>query len=98
MTGLPGSDSDVRRAVDKFSLARQLEQDSLDMTERSEQDISDRTSGTGQLGQDTRDKSDWKSLPYSYLDRTETTGQATHDIVWKMYIFMKIQIFCKNIY
>ncbi len=68
MTGLPGHDSGIRRALDKVAWGRavvtgQLGQDSLDMTDRSGEDISDRISGTRQLGQDSQDRSDWTSQP-----------------------------------
>jgi hypothetical protein len=54
----PGHDSNVRRAVANMAWAGQLEQeDSRDRTDESGQDVLDRASGTGQLGQDSRDRS-----------------------------------------
>jgi hypothetical protein len=44
-TGLPGHDSGVKRAVDMGVWAEELEQDSWD-----------RIAGTGQQGQDSRDR------------------------------------------
>ncbi len=58
MTELPGYDTGVRRAVANVAWAGQLEQeDSYDRTDGSKQDVLDRTSGTGQLGQDSKDRS-----------------------------------------
>jgi hypothetical protein len=63
MTGLPGNESSVRRAVDKVAWAGQLEEDCSDRADETGQEIFDRTSVTGQLGQDSRDGSDWTSRP-----------------------------------
>jgi hypothetical protein len=69
--GLPEQDGGVRRAVANVAWIGQLEQeDSWDRTDRSEQDVLDRTRGTKQLGQDSRDRSDWTSRPTGNLDRT----------------------------
>jgi hypothetical protein len=68
---LPEQDGGVRRAVANVAWIGQLEQeDSWDRTDRSEQDVLDRTRGTKQLGQDSRDRSDWTSRPIGNLDRT----------------------------
>jgi hypothetical protein len=40
---------------------------------RSGQDILDRTSGTGQLGHDSRDRTDWTNSPIGNLDRDART-------------------------
>jgi hypothetical protein len=89
MTGLPRHDSDVKRAVANetraghklfnfenffiFGTGQQLGQDSRDRTHRSGQDVLDRTSGTGDLGQECRDRLDWTSRPIGNLDRTART-------------------------
>ncbi len=51
-TGLPRHDSGINRAVDKGVWAEQLEQDSRDRAAHSRE----RTAGTGQLGQNSWDK------------------------------------------
>jgi hypothetical protein len=64
-TGLPGHDSNIKRAVDKGVWAEQLDQDSWD-----------RAAGTGQLGQNGREMTARQdSWCGDSLDRTTGTRQ-----------------------
>jgi hypothetical protein len=51
MTGLPEDDGGIRRAVDTFARAEQLEQDSWDRTAGTGQTGQERQARTGHLGQ-----------------------------------------------
>jgi hypothetical protein len=73
MTGLPGHDSGIRRAMDKVARAG-----SWYNTARTGQTGQDRTSWAGHLGQGNwgqarQDMSDWTSRPERNMDRTART-------------------------
>ncbi len=88
MTGQPGHDSGVRRAGANVAWQGSWNRKTArtgqpDRTDESGQDVLDRTSGTGQLGQDSRDTSDWTSRPIGNLARTARTRQCLENVLQK---------------